>query len=134
VGKQEFSHRLAAAGGGRTPAGQKQKVGFIMGFLKKFLHSRAAVRQLPVGSLTVDRNGQVITTTISSAYPRALLRDIGHEVLVLFREARESQMPLAEVSFHFASLNITARELRGGAIIFLFPQAAFSPSTLASQL
>ena len=41
-------------------------------------------------------------------------------MLLLFREAREAQMPLAEVSIHFASLRITAREMRGGAIIFLF--------------
>ena len=105
-----------------------------MGFLKRFFRSRAAVQQLPTGSLTVDRNGQVVTTTVSSAYPKALLREIGREVLLLFREARASQMPLAEVSLHYASLRITARELRGGAIIFLFPQAAFSPTTTAPHL
>jgi hypothetical protein len=47
-------------------------------------------------------------------------------VLQLFREAREAQMPLAEVSIHFASLHVTAHELRGGALIFLFPQSALS--------
>jgi hypothetical protein len=76
----------------------------------------------------------VVTTTVSSAYPKALLRDIGHEVLALFREARAAQMPMAEVSLHYASLHITARELRGGAIIFLFPQTAFSPITTAPHL
>ena len=105
-----------------------------MGFLKRFFHSRAAVQQLPTGSLTVDRNGRVVTTTVSSVYPRALLREIGHEVLALFREARTAQMPMAEVSLQFGSLHITARELRGGAIIFLFPQAAFSPTTTAPRL
>jgi hypothetical protein len=105
-----------------------------MGFLKRFFRSRAAVQQLPTGSLTVDRDGHVVTTTVSSAYPRPLLHHIGHEVLTLFREAREAQMPLAEISLHFASLRITARELRGGAIIFLFPQAAFSPATNAPRL
>jgi hypothetical protein len=102
-----------------------------MGFLKKLkklFRSRAAVHQLPVGSLTVDREGRVVTSTVSSAYPKALLREIGRDVLVLFREAREAQTPLAEVSIHFASLRITARELRGGAIIFLFPQTALSPT------
>jgi hypothetical protein len=102
-----------------------------MGFLKKLkrlFRSHAAVHQLPVGSMTVDRAGQVVTSTVSSVYPRALLREIGHDVLVLFREAREAQMPLAEVSIHFASLRVTARELRGGAIIFLFPQTALSPT------
>jgi hypothetical protein len=100
-----------------------------MGFLKKLsrlFRSRAAVRQLPHGSMTVDRDGHVITSTVSSAYPKALLREIGRDVLVLFREARQAQMPLAEASIHFGSLRITARELRGGAIIFLSPQTAHS--------
>ena len=105
-----------------------------MGFLKRFFRSRAAVQQLPTGSVTVDRDGHVVTYTVSSAYPKALLRDIGLEVLSLFREAREAQMPLAEVSIHFASLNITARELRGGAVIFLLPQTAFSPTPTPPRL
>jgi hypothetical protein len=98
-----------------------------MGFLKKLwqsFRSRAAVQQLPAGSMTVDRDGVVIITTVSSAYPRALLDEIGGGVLSLFQEARAAQMPLSEVSLHFGSLRITARELRGGAIIFLFPQSA----------
>jgi hypothetical protein len=102
-----------------------------MGFLKKIsrlFRSRAGVRQLPLGSMTVDRDGQIVTSTVSSTYPKALLREIGKDVLVLFREARTAELPLAEVSIHFGSLRITARELRGGAIIFLFPQTALSPT------
>lgn len=95
-----------------------------MGLLKKLFRRPAAVQELPSGSLTVDRNGNTITSTISSAYPSALLKDIARDVLKLLSEAREAQMPLAEVSLNFASLRITARELRGGAIIFLFPQTA----------
>ena len=100
-----------------------------MGFLKKIkrlFRSRAAVQELPVGSITVDRDGQLVTSTVSSAYPKALLGEIGGEVLRLFRTARAAQMPLAEVSIHFGSLLITARELRGGAVIFLLPQSALS--------
>ena len=100
-----------------------------MGFLNKIsrlFRSNASVQQLPLGSLTVDRDGHVVTTTISSAYPRALLRDIGRDVISLFQEARAAQMPLAEISLHFGSLRITARELRGGAIIFIFPQTTLS--------
>jgi hypothetical protein len=107
-----------------------------MGFLKRLFgfHSRAAVQQLPSGSLTVDRDGHVVTCTVSSAYPSHLLHEIGHEILSLLREARTAQMPLAEVSIHFASLRITARELRGGAIIFLLPQAAYSSTSTAPRL
>jgi hypothetical protein len=95
-----------------------------MGFLKRFFRGRAGVQQLPTGTITVDRNGHIITSTVSSAYPKNLLRDIGRDVLGLFSEARAAQMPLAEISLQFGSLHITARELRGGAIIFLFPQTA----------
>jgi hypothetical protein len=100
-----------------------------MGFLKKisrFFGARAAIRLLPLGSMTIDRDGEIVTTTVSSAYPRPLLREIGQHVLVLFREARAAQLPLAEVSVHFGSLHITAREMRGGAVVFLFPQTALS--------
>jgi hypothetical protein len=104
-----------------------------MGFLKRFFRARAGVQQLPTGSITVDRNGCIVTSTVSSAYPKNLLRDIGHDVLGLFREARAAQMPLAEISLQFGSLHITARELRGGAIIFLFPQTALFPTPTSSR-
>lgn len=97
-----------------------------MGFLKKInrlFRSRAAIRQLPVGSLTVNRDGQIITSTVSSTYPKELLGEIGRCVLALFREAREAQLPLGEVNLHFGSLLVTARELRGGTLIFLQPQS-----------
>jgi hypothetical protein len=104
-----------------------------MGFLKKIFSGRASVQQLPAGSLTVDRHGDIVTCTVSSAYPRKWLGEIGTDVLKLFREARSAQMPLAEVSLQFGSLHITARELRGGAIIFLLPQTALSPTPAPSR-
>ena len=100
-----------------------------MGFLKRlFSRSRATVHMMPTGSLTVDRYGEVLTATVSSAYPRESLREIGCEVLRIFAEARTSQMPLGELSLHYGSLRISARELRGGAVIFLFPQTALTPT------
>ncbi len=93
-----------------------------MGFLKRLFRSHAAVQQLPAGGLVVARDGKVVASTVSSVYPQALLRDIARDVLLLFRQAREAQMPLAELSIHFASLRVTAREMRGGAVIFLSPQ------------
>jgi hypothetical protein len=79
--------------------------------------------------MTIDRNCQVLATTISSSCPQDLVQDIGSQVLRLFREARKAQMPLSELTLQFASLQITARELRGGAIIFLTPKHSFdSPS------
>jgi hypothetical protein len=97
-----------------------------MGFLRRLFRSHAAVhaavQPLPAGGLIVSRDGKVVASTISSVYPQALLRDIARDVLLLLRQAREVQMPLAELSLHFASLRVTAREMRGGAVIFLSPQ------------
>ncbi|MGD0086230.1 MAG: hypothetical protein ABSC24_03795 [Verrucomicrobiota bacterium] len=105
-----------------------------MGFLKRIFKSRAAVQQLPAGSLTVNRDGKVITSTIASGYPQGLLRDIVRDVLLLFHQAREAQMPLAEFSIHFASLRITAREMRGGAVIFLSPHTVPTVSSQPERL
>jgi len=74
----------------------------------------------------VDREGNVVTTTVASTYPRGLLREISGEVLRLFREARNAQIPLSELNLDFASLRITAREMRGGAIVFLSPKTPFT--------
>jgi hypothetical protein len=104
-----------------------------MGFLKNIFRGHASVQQLPAGTITVDRTGSLVTSTVSSAYPKNLLLDIGADVLALFREAREAQMPMAEISLQFGSLHITARELRGGAIIFLLPQTALFPTPKPSR-
>ena len=104
-----------------------------MGFLKKFFGGHAAVQQLPTGTITVDRKGNIVTSTVSSAFSKKLLKEIANDVLELLREARIAQMPLAEVNLHYGSLRITARELRGGAIIFLLPQAALFPTPTASS-
>jgi hypothetical protein len=97
-----------------------------MGFLKRFFRSHAAVQQLPAGTITVDRNGQILSSTVPSNYSRGLLRDIGRDVLEMFLAARTAELPLAEVNLQFGSLHISARELRGGAIIFLLPQSALT--------
>ena len=92
-----------------------------MGLLNLFAKSRPALQRLPSGSLTVDREGHIVTTTVSSAYPEDLLREVADEVLPLFAEAHKAHLQLNEFRIHFASLHITAREARGGAIIFLSP-------------
>ena len=98
-------------------------MGFLK-YIKQLFSSRAAVQQLPQGSLTVDREGVISTSTVPSVYSRTLLREIAREVLVLFREARVAHMPLTEINIHYGSFLVTARELRGGAMIFLLPHSA----------
>ena len=97
-----------------------------MGFLGLFSSAGAAVQRLPAGSMTVDREGNVVATTVASTYPASVLSDIAAEVLRIFNGARKAQVPLSEFNLHFASLRITAREMRGGAIIFLAPKTPFT--------
>ena len=100
-----------------------------MGLLKLFSKPSPTVRFLPSGSMTIDRNCQVLASTISSTCPPQVVQDIGTLVLRLFGEANRAQMPLSEVTIQFASLQITAREMRGGAMIFLTPKHSFTPSS-----
>ncbi|MDB6065855.1 MAG: hypothetical protein JWR26_2063 [Pedosphaera sp.] len=82
---------------------------------------------LPRGSFTVDRDGRLLASTLPQSFPSALAGDIATQVLALFRSAQTAQLPLTEIIIRYSSLKMTARELRGGAIIYLAPQ------TLASQ-
>jgi hypothetical protein len=91
------------------------------------------VQVLPSGSLTIDRDAQILASTVSSAVPEDLLQEIGRRVLQLFRQARIAQVPVTELTLHFASLRITARELRGGAMIFLTPKHSFNVSPIQRE-
>ena len=97
-----------------------------MGFLNWFSSPRATVHNLPSGSFTVDRHGKVMSTTVGADFPASLLQDIAVEILSVF-EARTAQMPMAEVSLDFAGLKVSARDLQGGAIIFLHPKIRSRP-------
>ena len=46
--------------------------------------------------------------------------------IAAFRDAKEAQIVLREFVVRYANLKLTARELRGGAIIFLVPQTLSS--------
>ena len=93
-----------------------------MGILKLFAKPPPVVGRLPVGSMTIDRNGCILATTIGSAHRHELLQEIADDILELFREAHRAQLPLSELIFQFAGLQITACELRGGALVFLTPK------------
>jgi hypothetical protein len=100
-----------------------------MGFLSLFSKPSPGVQVLPSGTLTVDRNNQILATTVSSACSAEVLQEIGDQVLTLFRQARKAQLQMSELIIHFPSLKVTARELRGGAIIFLAPKHSFNAVT-----
>ena len=95
-----------------------------MGLLDLFSRSsRKALVHLPSGSFTMDREGRVMTSTLPQSFPQQFMLEIGKQVLTCFRGAERAHLQLSEVVIQFAALKILARELRGGAIIFLMPQA-----------
>jgi hypothetical protein len=97
-----------------------------MGLLSLFSKPRPGVRLLPSGTITVDRNARIVASTVSSSHSTELLQEIGNYILHLFREAHKAHIPLAEMTIQFASLKINAREMRGGAIIFLSPTHTYN--------
>ena len=98
-----------------------------MGLLSLFAKPAPTLVRLPSGSFTVDRVGHVLTSTLPSSFPADLVKDIACQVRAVFSEAAAAQLPLAELVINYPSLKISARELRGGAIIYLSPKAPSSP-------
>lgn len=95
-----------------------------MGLLNIFKSPKGATpAPLPSGSYTVDRDGKVVTRTISSAVSAQALERISASVLQTFRDAKQANLNVTEFSIIMGAMNLKARELRGGAIIFLTPRA-----------
>ena len=78
--------------------------------------------KLQSGAFALDRNGKIVTSTLPQNFPEAEMRRIGERVIAFFDRAQRAQMSLQEVNVYYPSLKLTARSLRGGALIFLLPQ------------
>jgi hypothetical protein len=78
---------------------------------------------LPAGTFTIDRTGRLVTSTLSNYFPEKLALEIGRAVIDTFRRAQAAEVVLTEIIIYFAAIKLTARELRGGAIVFLAPTA-----------
>ena len=93
-----------------------------MGFLNLFSKpEEPGLVHLPKGSFTVDSTGRILTRTLPQSFPEAHAQEIARVVLTVFKSAKEVNLPLKEIFIHFAGLKLTAKELRGGAMIFLAP-------------
>ena len=98
-----------------------------MGLLNFFAKPAPTLLRLPSGSFTVGRDGRILTSTLPSSFPADVVKEIAQQVRAAFAEADTAQLPLAELVVDYPSLKISARELRGGAIVFLTPKAPASP-------
>jgi hypothetical protein len=77
----------------------------------------------PKGAFTVDATGRVVMSTLPAAVAERVQPPLAGAIVAAFREAHAAQMSLTELNFNFPGLRVTARELRGGAIVFLTPVA-----------
>ena len=77
--------------------------------------------KLPSGSFTVDKQGAIVISTLPSSYPRKQLNEIARHILKVFRSADGVSIPMQELVVRYSSMTISAKELRGGAIIYLRP-------------
>jgi hypothetical protein len=103
-----------------------------MGFLSLFskpARPEPTLLRLPTGSFTVDREGSLLVGTLPSSFPEELVHAIAEVVLQTFREATDAQLLLSEIIIQYPSLRVSARELRGGAIIYLSPRGPVSTAT-----
>jgi len=106
-----------------------------MGFLKSLFKSVDTQRliRLPSGSFTLDADGKIMTSTLPQSFPEKRMLEIGQQVLTALRAARQAQLPLSELIINYSALKLLARELRGGAIIFLMPQTFNQPGNPAKS-
>lgn len=88
------------------------------------------LKSLPAGCFTVDRDGRVISSTLPQSFSAEMVRQIAKTVLLVFENAHQAQLIFNEIQVVFPAMKLTARELRGGAIIFLAP----SPPTQLGSL
>ena len=94
-----------------------------MGILKPFARTTkvSGIERLPSGSFTLHRGGAVVASTLPSTFPQQKLLEIGRTVLAAFKSAAEIDLALTDLNIHFSGMLITARDLRGGTLIFIQP-------------
>jgi len=100
-----------------------------MGFLTLFRgRGKSDLKRLPQGTFTIDSRGRVVSSTLPHSLSAGQVRDIGQQILAIFQGARTAQLPLYELVVNYGVFKITAREMRGGAIVFMAPLSTAEPS------
>lgn len=94
-----------------------------MGLLNLFSKKKPEkVEKLPSGSFRVSSSGQISASTLPGSFPESVVKDIGALFVESFKSAQERGLPLKELHLDFAGLKLTAREAKGGAVVFLAPR------------
>lgn len=103
-----------------------------MGILKPFIREQKlpSMELLPSGCFSLHRGGQLAASTLPSNFSHEKIRKIGKVVLDTFRTAQEANLLLTDLHIHYSGLTISAREMRGGALVFLSPSSLRLPQRL----
>ena len=101
-----------------------------MGILKPFSQTLKPLRpeRLPSGCYTIHRGGVLVASTLPSSFSREAMLEVGRVVIEAFHSAQKTNLPLTDLHLKFSGLTITAREMRGGALIFLEPATLQLPN------
>ena len=104
-----------------------------MGVLKPFVRTTVPVEagRMPSGCFAVHREGGIICSTLPQWFSRDTTEEIGRTVLDAFRIASETNVTLNDFTIRYSGMNIIARDLRGGALIFLVPNESHFARKLA---
>ena len=96
-----------------------------MGILNPFVRTILPIEagRMPSGCFAIHRDGGIVCSTLPLWFPVSGAEEIGRTVIEAFRLAIEMNSPLTDLAIHYSGLTITARDLRGGALIFLIPNA-----------
>ena len=78
--------------------------------------------RFPRGSYTISAEGKIVVSTLPGSFPHERMLAIGKVILSTLASARELGTPFTELAADFAGLEVRARDLAGGAIIFVTPQ------------
>jgi len=79
---------------------------------------------MPAGCFAVHREGGIICSTLPHWFSEETMVEIARVVTAAFRIAGETNVTLTETFIRYRGLTIIARDLRGGALIFLTPNEA----------
>src|SRR6478735_8756012 len=103
-----------------------------MGVLKPFSREQKplGIERLPSGCFSLHRGGELAGSTLPTTFSHEKMMEIGRVVLDAFRSAQATNLLLTDLHIHYSGLQISARELRGGALIFLSPATMLLPRQL----
>lgn len=95
-------------------------------------HKPVGLERLPSGCFTLHRGGELAGSTLPGSFSLDKIHEIGRVVMAVFKQAHGNGLLLTDVHIHYSGLHIAARDLRGGALVFLTPATMALPRQLST--